>query len=167
MAEMKEIKKRFFGNCIKFIIGIILLFFSYSYVVSHPAEEIAFFSGFKVIFQNAEIFFQNIFGKNGDLLKQKYSLESYYQALISLSEEKPCIDPQLVQDLHDTYAQLLVEPKSTLSYTLDGYIQKQFDFDRALRVNCDSLAVPVVEEVNVVGTGSEVEGDIEIENVIE
>ena len=142
MAEMREIKKRFVANVIKFVIGVILLVFSYCYVNSHPAEEIAFFSGFRVIYQNAEIFFQNIFGNNGELLKQKYSLESYYQVLVSLSEEKPCVDPELIQELHDTYDRLLAEPKSSLSYTLDGYIQKQIDFDRALRVNCDTLVDP-------------------------
>ena len=142
---MKEMKKKFINNVIKFVIGTVLLCFCYSYLQSHPAEELSFFSGFKVIFQNAEIFFQNIFGNNGDLLKQKYALESYYQALISLSEEKPCINPQLVQDLHDTYDKLLVEPKNTLVYTLEDYIQKQFDFDRALRVNCDTLASPLIE----------------------
>ena len=153
MTEMKEIKKRFIGNVIKFVIGTVLLICSYSYVNSHPAEEIAFFSGFKVIFQNAEIFFQNLFGKNGELLKQKYSLENYYQVLVSLSEEKPCVDSQLIQDLHDTYDRLLAEPKNTLSYTLDGYIQKQFEFDKALRVNCDTLAVPLVESEELSGEG--------------
>ena len=136
---MKEIKQKFFRNLIKLIIGTILLTISYGYIKSHPAEEISFFSGFKIIFQNAEIFFQNIFGNNGDLLKQKYSLEAYYQALIALSEEKPCVDPQLLIDLHDTYEKLLVEPKNTLSHTLDDYIRKQFDFDRALRVDCTTL----------------------------
>ncbi|MDR0282886.1 MAG: hypothetical protein LBI53_06480 [Candidatus Peribacteria bacterium] len=133
---MNEIKKKFFRNLIKLIIGSILLTISYGYIKSHPAEEISFFSGFKIIFQNAEILFQNIFGNNGDILKQKYSLESYYQALIALSEEKPCVDSQLITDLHDTYEQLLAEPKNTLSHTLDEYIKKQFDFDRALRVDC-------------------------------
>ena len=159
MAEMKEIKKRFIRNVIKFVIGIFLLFGSYMYVSAHPAEQISFFSGFKVIFQNAEIFFQNIFGENGELLKQKYSLESYYQALISLSEEKPCVDPQLIQDLHDTYDQLLDEPKNTLEYTLNEYIQKQYDFDRELRVNCDTFAVPV-EEIPLVEDVFSVEEDM-------
>jgi len=141
---MQSLKKKFFHNVIKLLIGLVLLSLSYLYIQSHPAERISFFSGFKVIFQNAEIFFQNIFGNNGELLRHKYSLESYYQALISLSEEKPCVDPQLIQDLHDAYEQLLLEPKTTLSYTLDGYVQKQFDFDKALRVNCDTLAEPFV-----------------------
>jgi hypothetical protein len=168
MVEMKEVKRRFKANVVKFVIGTGLLVVCYCYVHAHPAEEIAFFSGFKVIFQNAEIFFQNIFGENGNLLKQKYALEGYYQVLISLSEEKPCIDPQLVQDLHDTYERLVAEPKNTLSHTLDGYIQKQFDFDRVLRVNCDSLAVPFAEEVVEIAEASpEMTGAAEATGAIE
>jgi hypothetical protein len=143
MTEMKEIKKKFFQNSIKLLIGLILLFMSYSYVKSNPAEEISFFSGFKVIYQTVEIFFQNLVGNNGDIIKQKYAVEDYLQALISLSEEKHCVDPQLIQELHDTYDKLLAEPKSTLSHTLDGYIQKQFEFDQALRVDCDTSAEPL------------------------
>ena len=155
-------KKKFINNIIKFVIGLILLGLCHIYLQSHPAEQLSFFSGFKVIYQNAEIFFQNLFGNNGDFLKKKYALESYYQALIVLSDEKPCVDPQLIQDLHDTYDQLLVEPKNTLAYTLDEYIQKQFDFDRALRVNCDILVQQppvdmetiVPEELLGTGTGN-------------
>ncbi|MDR3168308.1 MAG: hypothetical protein LBU27_00660 [Candidatus Peribacteria bacterium] len=129
-------KKKFLHNIVKFILGLLLLTLCFTYLQSHPAERISFFSGFKVIFQNAEIFFQNLFGKNGDLLKQKYSLESYYEALISLSEEKPCVEASLIKDLHTTYEKLLNEPKSTLNYTLNDYIHKQIEFDRALRVEC-------------------------------
>ncbi|MDR0650407.1 MAG: hypothetical protein LBG59_03175 [Candidatus Peribacteria bacterium] len=140
---MKEIKKTFFSNSIKLLIGILLLFMSYTYIKSHPAEEISFFSGFKVIYQTVEIFFQNLIGKNGDILKQKYAVEDYLQVLIALSEEKHCVDPQLIQELHNTYDKLLAEPKSTLSYTLDTYIQKQFEFDQALRIDCESFAEPL------------------------
>ncbi|MDD2537435.1 MAG: hypothetical protein PHU61_03015 [Candidatus Absconditabacteria bacterium] len=138
---MKKIQKKFLNNCIKLVIGLFLLGMSYFYLQAHPAEQISFFSGFKVIFQNTEIFFQNLFGDNGDLLKQKYALESYYQALISLAEEKPCADPLLVNDLHATYEKLLAEPKNTLAHTLDTYHQKQFEFDRALRIECEETFV--------------------------
>jgi hypothetical protein len=147
MTEMKEIKRKFFHNSIKLCIGIILLFMSHAYIKSHPAEEISFFSGFKVIYQTVEIFFQNLIGNNGDILKQKYAIEDYLQVLISLSEEKHCVDAQLIQDLHDTYDRLLAEPKSTLSHTLEGYIQKQFEFDQALRIDCDTQAEPFPIEV--------------------
>jgi hypothetical protein len=82
-----------------------------------------------VIYQQTEIFFQNVFGKNGEWLKQKYSLESYYQAMITLSEEKPCIDADVIKDLHETYEALLDEPKNTLEHKLQYYIDKQYEFD--------------------------------------
>ena len=82
-----------------------------------------------MIYQQTDIFFHNIFSKNGDLLKQKYNLESYYQVLITLSEEKSCVDHELIEDLHETYQKLQSEPKNTLDRTLGYYIDKQYYFD--------------------------------------
>jgi hypothetical protein len=71
------------------------------------------------------------------LLKEKYDLESYYQVLITLSEEKSCIDPELVEDLHTTYQKLLKEPKNNLEQSLPYYINKQYEFDAELRKECE------------------------------
>jgi hypothetical protein len=80
-------------------------------------------------------------------------LESYYQALITLSEEKPCIDPEIVTDLHETYEKLQDEPKNTLDHRLQYYMDKQFEFDDKLKVECpivdDELEISdVVEELS-------------------
>lgn len=106
-----------------------------------------------MIYQQTEIFFQNLFGHNGEWLKQKYSLESYYQVMITQAEEKPCVDPEVVKDLHETYAALQDEPKNTLEYKLQSYIEKQYKFDEELRKDCsvedEELEVPeVVEEIS-------------------
>ena len=93
ITEKQAMKKRLRNNLIELVIGLILLWMCYVYIQNHPAEKISFFSWYKVIYQQTEIFFQNLFGHNGDLLKQKYSLESYYQVMITQSEEKPCVDP--------------------------------------------------------------------------
>lgn len=111
----------------------------FGYIQTHPAEKVSFFSGYKVIYQQTEIFFQNIFGNNGDLLKQKYNLESYYQALITLAEEKKCVDPEVVKDLEATYAALQSEPKNTLEHTLSKYIEKEYEFDDILRQECEDI----------------------------
>jgi len=136
ISEKKSMKRKFFTNLIELIIWLILLWMCYGYLQTHPAERISFFSWYKVIYQQTEIFFQNLFGKNWELLKQKYNLESYYQALITLSEEKPCIDPEIVEDLHKTYKDLLDEHKSSLDRTLQFYIDKQYEFDDKLRRSC-------------------------------
>ena len=133
VSEKKSMKKKLIHDCIELVIGLVLLWMCYGYIQTHPAEKISFFSWYKVIYQQTEIFFQNIFGKNGDLLKQKYNLESYYQVMITLSEEKPCVDADVVEDLHKTYEALQNEPKNTLEHTLHYYVEKQYEFDEILR----------------------------------
>ena len=149
ISEKQAVKKKLLHNLVELVIWTALLWMCYGYIETHPAEKISFFSWYKVIYQQTEIFFQNIFGKNWELLRQKYNLESYYQVLITLSEEKPCIDPEIVTDLHQTYEKLQDEPKNTLEHTLQYYIKKQYDFDEQLRKECSFVDdVPNVVEGN-------------------
>ena len=136
ISEKKAMKRKLIHDLIELVIWLGLLWMSYGYLQTHPAEKISFFSWYKVIYQQSEIFFHNLFGKNGEWLRQKYSLESYYQAMITLSEEKPCIDPDVVKDLHETYDKLQKEPKNTLEHRLEYYIDKQYEFDGELRKEC-------------------------------
>ena len=136
ISEKQVMKKKLIHNFVELVVGVILLWMCYGYIQTHPAEKISFFSWYKVIYQQSEIFFQNMFGKNWELLKQKYNLESYYQVLITLSEEKPCIDSDIVEDLHATYEALQNEPKNTLEHTLEYYIDKQYEFDEELKREC-------------------------------
>ena len=136
ISEKKAMKKKLIHNIIELVIWLTLLWMCYGYLQTHPAEKISFFSWYKVIYQQTEIFFQNLFGKNWEWLRQKYSLESYYQAMITLSEEKPCIDSGVVLDLHETYKALQNEPKNTLGHNLQYYVEKQYTFDEKLRGDC-------------------------------
>ena len=136
ISEKQAMKKKLIHNFVELVVWVILLWMCYGYIQTHPAEKISFFSWYKVIYQQTEIFFQNMFGKNWELLKQKYNLESYYQVLITLSEEKPCIDSDIVEDLHATYEALQNEPKNTLEHTLEYYIDKQYEFDEELKREC-------------------------------
>lgn len=155
ISEKKSMKKKLFHNLIELVIWLVLLWMCYWYLQTHPAEKISFFSWYKVIYQQTEIFFQNLFGKNGELLKQKYNLESYYQVLITLSEEKPCISPEVVEDLHKVYKSLVNEPKSTLGRTLQYYIDKQYEFDDELRRECPIIAEDQQESDDVSGIENE------------
>jgi len=153
ISEKKAMKKRLIHNLIELAIWLVLLWMCYSYLQSHPAERISFFSWYKVIYQQTEIFFQNLFGKNGEWLKQKYSLESYYQVMITQAEEKPCVDPEVVKDLHKTYEALQDEPKNTLDQKLQYYIEKQYEFDVELRKECpienkESIVLETDEEAS-------------------
>ena len=73
--------------------------------------------------------------------------------MITQAEEKPCVDPEVVKDLHETYAALQKEPKNTLEHKLQYYVEKQYEFDEELRKDCpieeEELEVPeVVEELS-------------------
>ena len=73
--------------------------------------------------------------------------------MITQAEEKPCVDPEVVKDLHETYVALQNEPKNTLDYKLQIYIDKQYKFDEELRKDCsienEEIEVPeVVEELS-------------------
>ena len=152
ISEKKAMKKRLIHNLIELAIWLVLLGMCFGYLQTHPAEKISFFSWYKVIYQQTEIFFQNLFGKNGEWLRQKYSLESYYQVMITQAEEKPCVDPEVVTGLHETYAALQKEPKNTLEHNLQYYIEKQYEFDDELRKECpvdNSEIIPdAVQEIS-------------------
>jgi hypothetical protein len=46
------------------------------------------------------------------------------------------VDPEVVKNLHETYAALQEEPKNTLEHELEYYIEKQYEFDEELRKDC-------------------------------
>ena len=56
--------------------------------------------------------------------------------MITLSEEKPCIDSDVIKDLHETYDALQNEPKNTLENRLQYYVDRQYEFDSELRKDC-------------------------------
>lgn len=142
ITEKKMMRKKIIHNVIELVIWAMLLRMCYWYIQTHPAEKISFFSWYKVIYQQTEIFFQDKLGNNWDLLKQKYNLESYYQILITLSKEKSCVDADVVEALQDTYEALQAEPKNTLEHTLDSYTNKWHEFNAILTQDCE------VEEEN-------------------
>ena len=67
--------------------------------------------------------------------------------MITLSEEKPCIDADVVRDLHETYEALQNEPKNNLEQSLPYYINKQYEFDAKLKKDCDDLEDNIDESI--------------------
>ena len=67
--------------------------------------------------------------------------------MITQAEEKPCVDPEVVKNLHETYAALQDEPKNTLEYKLQSYIDKQYIFDEELRKECPKDDEEILNDV--------------------
>jgi hypothetical protein len=73
--------------------------------------------------------------------------------MITQAEEKPCVDPEIVKDLHDTYEALQKEPNNTLEHKLQDYIEKQYKFEDELRKTCpidsgEQVIPEIVEEIS-------------------
>ena len=68
--------------------------------------------------------------------------------MITQAEEKPCVDPEVIKDLHETYKKLQDEPKNTLEHKLQYYVDKQYELDEKLRKDCPVNAQkPKVPEI--------------------
>ena len=129
--DKRQLKK----NLIKFWIGTILLLASWIYIQEHPAEKVSIFSGFEVIFQKAEIFLQNQFGKHWELLERKYSMEKYYKELIKMAENNKCINVDVIKEIQDTYHRLKDEKNSDLESVMPDYTKKAYEYDNIVKDN--------------------------------
>jgi len=127
--DKKQIKK----NLIKFVVWVILLLLSWSYIQKHPAEKVSVFSGFEVLVQKIEIFIQSTFGHNGELLERKYGMEKYYKELIKMAENNKCIDVSTLQEIEDIYKNLKKENLDWLEYFLPEYTKKAYEYDNIVK----------------------------------
>ena len=124
----KEEKTTLTSNIFKLIIGIILLTTCFCYLHQNPAEKIALYSGFKMVFQKSEIIFYKLIGKDWQLLEQKYKLEDDFQELINFAEEKGCSYIEFLNDLHTTSENFLLEKKDNIANYIAAYRIQYRDF---------------------------------------
>ncbi len=126
-------KKQLRNNVIKFIIWIILLSMSWSYLQKHPAEKVSVFSWFEVMIEKVEVFIQNTFGEHGDLLERKYSMQKYYKELIKMATNNKCLDTETITELETLYHDLRKEDMDTLENVLPDYTKKAYEFDSIVK----------------------------------
>ncbi len=115
-------------NLIKLIIGLILLWFSFSYIQSHPAEKASIFSWFQVLWQRVVVYVHKVTNTNSEAFQKKFDYEKTYQELISMAENKACVDPNVLTELNETYLKLKKEWLKTLEENLPGYIRKANEY---------------------------------------
>ncbi|MEI8091485.1 MAG: hypothetical protein WCG98_04580 [bacterium] len=126
---MEQGQKRILrNNIIKFAIGLILLGFSYGYMVNHPAEKASIFSGFEVLWQRISVFVHQVTKSNPEALKRKYDYEKTYDELVKMGESKNCVDPNVMTELNETFLALKKEPIKDLDTTLPGYMRKASEY---------------------------------------
>ena len=128
-------KKILRGNIVKFIIGLVLLGFSVSYMVNHPAEKSSILSGFDVLRQRVAVYYHKVTNTNPEALQKKYDYEQTYQELIKMGNATTCVDPNVMTALNETYLSLQKEPLKSLDTDLPGYMRKASEY-RTMIENC-------------------------------
>lgn len=121
----KKRKSLIMKNSIQFVIGIILLTFSFFYLQSHPAEKTSMYSWIKIIFQKIAIIFQSMLNEDWNLLDYKYNTIRNFEMLISSVEESKC-------DFKD-YDKLVKKYESIKSMSLEDY--------KWVRISVDSFLI--------------------------
>lgn len=124
-----ERKVEFKRNVIKFIIWLILLFFCFVYIQNNPAERVSIFSWFQIIFQKVAVVYNQVIGKNWELLKRKYSLEKYYQELIHNAEDRKCVSVDVIKKITEEYKSLKNEEVSSLEERLPSYSRASYQHE--------------------------------------
>lgn len=124
----KAEKKILRNNMIKFVIGLILLWFSYGYMVNHPAEQASILSGFEVLRQRVAVYVHKVTNTHSEELQRKYDYEKTYEELIRMWESKECTDPNVMTELKETFLALKKESIKDLSVDLPGYIRKAGEY---------------------------------------
>jgi len=133
---MDREEKRFVkNNLIKFLIGLVLLWFSYSYIQAHPAEKASIFSGFEVLWQRAVVYVHKVTNTNSEAFQKKYDYEKTYQELINMATNRECLDPAVLTELNETYLSLKKEWLKTLDENLPGYIRSANEYKHMID-NC-------------------------------
>ena len=115
-------------NLIKLVIGLILLWFSFSYIQKHPAEKASIFSGFQVLRQKVVVYVHKVTNTNSEAFQKKYDYEKTYQELVSMAKNKECIDSAVLTELNETYLSLKKEGIKTLEENLPGYARKANEY---------------------------------------
>jgi len=133
----REQKQTFILNVVKFLIWAVLLLFSYQYIQQNPAEKVSLLSWFQVIYQKGEVIYYRVTGKNVDAIKQKHNLEQYFQELIRVTDERPCVDPTVVSSLHEDYATLRSLHSSDLSQHLWDLSAAVIEYDEVIQSPCE------------------------------
>ncbi len=124
-----ERKVDFKRNVIKFIIWLVLLLFCFIYIQNNPAEKVSIFSWFQIIFQKVAVVYNEIIGKNWELLKRKYSLEKYYKELIKVAEDRKCVPVEMLHKLTQEYKDLRSEEVSKLEENLPFYSRASYQHE--------------------------------------
>ena len=132
----KEQKNMLYRNIVKFVVGLVLLSISYTYIQNHPAEKVSILSWFQVMYERWQLFVYDMFGKDTSVLRDKHRLHQYYQEIVREAENRTCVEPELLTDVFDTYMSFSQSTNDELVDNMSYYSQKADALRSAIKASC-------------------------------
>lgn len=135
---LMERKKKFPMNVVEFIVGVVLLFFCFSYLSTHPAEKSSIVSGIDVIMQKVHILISRFTSGKNQVLENKYALAKSFNEVISLAGEWKCLteaEIRKLQEYEDALYDMWTNDFEKNQYTYETLLQ---GFYAKVRQRCDT-----------------------------
>ncbi len=135
---LAERKKKFPMNVVEFIVGVVLLFFCFSYLATHPAEKSSIVSGIDVIMQKVHILISRYTSGKNQALENKYALAKSFHEVISLAGEWKCLteaEIRKLQEYEDALYDMSTNAFEKNEYTYETLLQW---FYAKVRQRCDT-----------------------------
>lgn len=112
-------KEKLIQNIKMFVIGVILLTISFTYIKWHPGERNSFIPSLQMLGQKGQIFFYGLIGKDTRNLQIKQQFNKIYTELEYLVESSSCADSELIDQIREQQA--LLQNMSTTTIQTEQY----------------------------------------------
>ena len=152
-------KEKLIQNLKMFIVGILLLIISFTYIKGHPGEWNSFVPSLQMLYYKGEIFFYQLVGKDIRTLESRQQLEKIYNELSYLVESSQCTDPELLQKIQEQ--QVILKTISSTDMEIQQYsiIANAQELKREIEETCDVVSSIAIDTVTtswtILSTGSE------------
>ncbi len=92
-------KEKLIQNLKMFIVGVVLLMISFTYIKWHPGEWNSFIPSLQMLYYKGQTFFYQVLGKDVKSLEIKQQFNKIYTELSYLAESSECADPDLIEQI--------------------------------------------------------------------
>lgn len=122
--ERSYYRKRLGWNIVQLFVGTILLLVAYFHLQENMAEKMSISSGVEVLSQKAQLWFHNVFNKDGGVYQEKLSMEKNYAEVLNVVENSSCKEKVDAPMLSAKYSEL--QKESVESYAKKSSIYNQY-----------------------------------------
>lgn len=141
VKKTTELNKRFRKNLVQLIIGSVMLFFVFWYLNNKDSEKRAFFGGFEIIWQKANIAYLSIVDPTrGTILSQKYEIEKSIKEM-ELMIQSCNKDSKSIVQLETLKYELMSSKLEDFANTISEYKSKISNLYEAITLECQKTSV--------------------------